>query len=439
MIGEKTMRKTLAMTFTKAAIIPWVMCGLGAIYYCYEYFLRISPSVMTTELMGAYQLSGVEIGSLSAYYYHAYVPMQIIVGLLMDRYGPRHLLTVACFMCAIGTWLFAARFGLGVAEAGRFLVGLGSAFAFVGALKLATIWLPPNRFALVSGIILCLGMVGGMVGDILLRTLVDTIGWTTTLYFSAAAGVVLAVILWGVIRDTNPYHVGHIIHKMSFRELILGLWVIVRRRQIWLSGLVGLLLYLSLSAFAEMWGISYLEQARGLSRVDAASVNSMVFLGWAVGGPFWGWFSDFISVRCLPIIGASFSALLLICILLYVPGLPVSLLYLLMFLFGLFCSAQILVFAICRESSPMRVAATSIALTNMIVMVGGNAFQPLVGKLLDLEWAGTMINGARVYENFAYEVALSILPISIVIAIVLAFFIRETHGELTEDHTSHHS
>src|SRR6185295_8837904 len=85
-------------------LIPWLICGLGALYYCYEYFLRICPSVMTHELMRQYNLSGVEVGSLSACYYHAYVPMQILVGLLMDRFGPRRLLTFACFLCAVGTY-----------------------------------------------------------------------------------------------------------------------------------------------------------------------------------------------------------------------------------------------------------------------------------------------------------------------------------------------
>src|SRR5580700_7715839 len=154
---------------TKSSVImPWVICGLGALYYCYEYLLRITPSVMTQELMRMYHLTATEVGLFTAYYYHAYVPLQIVVGLLMDRYGPRRLLTFACMLCAVGTYLFGSGYSLHIAEAGRFLVGFGSAFAFVGALKLATIWLPPHRFALISGIITCLGMMGAMIGDILL-------------------------------------------------------------------------------------------------------------------------------------------------------------------------------------------------------------------------------------------------------------------------------
>lgn len=414
-------------TFRKTLVLPWFICGLGAMYYCYEYFLRISPSVMTPELMSTYDLTGAQVGNLSAYYYHAYVPMQIIVGLLMDRFGPRRLLTIACLLCAIGMYLFAGIHGLALAKAGRFLVGFGSAFAFVGALKLATIWLPPNRFALVSGIILCLGMTGAMVGDILLRATVDALGWQTTIYISAVLGVFLAVLLWGIIRDASSDHPNHHVHVIDFKSVLVGLVLALKNPQIWLNAFVGFLLYISLSAFAELWGIPYLEQAHGLTKGHAAYANSMIFLGWAVGGPVWGWFSDFIRRRCMPITIASIGGLIMACVLLYVPGLSLTAIYIVLFVFGFFSSVQILVFAICHEASQMKIAGTAIALTNMVVMVGGNVFQPVIGELLDMRWVNTMTHGARVYPAEAYQIALSVIPVSIFLAIIITLFIRETH------------
>jgi sugar phosphate permease len=414
-------------TFRRASVWPWFICGLGALFYCYEYFLRISPSVMTRELMSAYQLTGAQVGNLSAFYYHAYVPMQILVGLLMDRYGPRRLLTLACLFCAVGTYLFAGNFGLGVAEFGRFLVGFGSAFAFVGALKLATIWLPPNRFALVSGIILCLGMLGAMMGDVLLRKMVDACGWQSTIYVAAGAGVLLSLVIFSMVRDSSPASENHHIHVISFRNVLRGLRLALKNPQIWFNAFVGFLLYVSLSAFAELWGIPYLEQAHHLAKDDAAYANSMIFLGWAIGGPFWGWFSDTIRRRVLPMRIASILAVALVCVLLYVPGLSLVSIYALLLIFGLLSSVQILIFAICHEASQMKVAGTVIALTNMVVMVGGSIFQPIVGKLLDSQWTGILNDGARLYSNHAYQLALSVIPICIFTAIIVTFFIKETY------------
>lgn len=422
MIREKSVNQT--------ALWAWVICSLGAVYYCYEYFLRITPSVITPELMSTYHLTGAEIGNLAAFYYYAYMPMQIVVGLLMDRYGPRRLLTVACLLCAVGTGLFAGNHGFGIAALGRFFVGFGSAFAFVGALKLATIWLPPNRFAMISGIIMCLGMIGAMAGDILLHDMVVLMGWRTTLYISAMAGVILAIILWLIVRDVNPQQLHHESHVMDFEHLIAGLKGALKNPQIWINGIVGLLLYLSLSAFAELWGISYLQQAKGFSSASAASANSLIFLGWAIGAPFWGWLSDYIKRRCLPIIISTFFALIITCILFYMSGLSHALIYILLFLFGFFTSAQIIVFAICWEISSIKIAGTAIALTNMIIMVGGTVFQPALGKLLDLGWTGAMVEGARVYSPSAYMLAMSVLPISFAISFILMFFIRDAYGHV---------
>jgi sugar phosphate permease len=416
-----------AHTAKKVSFLPWIICGLGAVFYCYEYFLRITPSVMTSELMSAYDLKGGQIGDLSAFYYHAYVPMQIIVGLLMDRYGPRRLLTIACVLCAIGTYLFAGKYGYGLAAGGRFLVGFGSAFAFVGALKLATIWLPPNRFALVSGIIMCLGMIGAMCGDILLREMVDGLGWRATIYASAGAGLLLSIILWSVIRDNDKEHYNHHIHAINFKSVFAGLVETLGNSQIWLVGSVGFLMYTSLSAFAELWGIPYLEQAHGFSKTTAAYANSIVFLGWAFGSPMWGWFSDHIQKRCLPIILGAILSLGFVTVLLYVPNLSSAGIYISLFFFGFFSSVQILIFAICHEASKIKAAGTAIALTNMIVMIGGNVFQPIIGRLLDMEWKDSIVNGARVYPPHAYHVALSVLPICIVGAIFIMYFVRETN------------
>jgi sugar phosphate permease len=409
---------------------PWVICSLGALYYCYEYFLRIVPSVITPELMRHYHLTGAEVGNLSAFYYHAYMPMQIVVGILIDRYGPKRLLTLACLLCVVGTYLFTGSQSLTLAAAGRFLVGFGSAFAFVGALKLATIWFPANRFALVSGIIVSLGMMGAMAGDVVRRALIDAIGWVQTLYISAFIGLVLALMLWVFIRDENPNIPLHHIKTESFQELLTGLGRALKNPQIWLSGMIGFLLYLSLSAFAEMWGITYLEQAHGLAKNYAATANAMVFLGWAIGSPLWGWISDHICQRRLPIIIGSIAALIIVCLIIYVPGWSLPATYLLLFAFGFFTSAEVLVFAISKEVSPVHIAGIAIALTNMIVMIGGNIFQPLIGKLLDLKWDGLLLDGARIYPLSAYQFAMSILPISIAVALILTMFMRETCGNM---------
>jgi sugar phosphate permease len=416
--------------FSKTGVFPWFVCGLGALFYSYEYLLRMSPSVMAENLMRFYHLTGAQFGCLSgSYYYYSYVAMQILVGLLMDRYGPRRLLTFACLLCATGAYLFACSDYIVIAMIGRFLIGLGSAFAFVGAAKLATIWLPPRYFALISGIILCLGMLGAAFGDIVLRAFVDSSGWQTAIMFASVAGVILALVIWSVVRDVNPNQVTHH-HVSDLRSLLSGLRFALCNTQIWLCGIVGCLLYLFLSAYAELWGPAFLSQAHGIARADAANANSMVFLGCAVGAPLWGLFSDFIALRRLPIILGASIAIIVFCILLYVPNLSLPAIYVLLFLFGFSSSVQVLVFAIAREVTSIKISGTAIGLVNMLVMIGGIIFPPAIGKILDLNWTDAMVDGARIYSEHAYISALSLVPIGIFFGILLTLCIRETRCEI---------
>ncbi len=111
--------------------------------------------------------------------------------------------------------------------------------------------------------------------------------------------------------------------------------VVLRNPQTWFNALLVGLLYAPTAAFAELWGIPYLEQARGLSRMHAANANAMVFLGWAIGGPCWGLFSDFIRRCCFPIVMASVLALIVVCAILYFPKISYGSMSFLLFVFGL--------------------------------------------------------------------------------------------------------
>lgn len=410
------------------AVYAWLVCVLGALFYCYEYYLRVSPSVMSSELMNFFQLDGFGFGNLTAYYYYAYTPMQFCVGLLMDRVGPRRLLTLACLCCVAGVFLFTNTPMLPIAKLGRFLIGFGSAFAFVGTLKIASIWLPPQRFALVAGSITSLGMIGALIGEMSLSYLVAHLGWQRTMLFSAIIGMVVTVILWLFIRDRGfGYHRTYAEDDMphiNFRILFKQFFIALRTPQIWIAGVIGCFLYLPLSALAELWGVPYLAQVHHLPTTTAATICSMIFLGWAVGGPLAGWFSDRFMSRRLPLIIGALVSIVLILVILYVPTLNLPTLSLLLFLFGVFNSVESITFAIGKEAAPKLIAGTAVALINTLVMVGGVIFQPVIGALLDYH-ATTMV-GETIpsYSIHDYQFALLVIPIGLLIALILSFFIK---------------
>lgn len=414
---------------THSRSLGWFICGIAALFYSYEYFLRIAPSTMSWELMKAYSIDAASLGNLAAFYYYAYTPMQLPVGILLDRYGPRRILTVACACCVVGTCFFAVAHSLVIAQLGRLLMGFGSAFAFIGVLKLATIWLPPERFGFVAGMTAMLGTAGAMIGDTALSYAVQTIGWRETLYGAIAVGALIIILISVFVRD----HVHHTIHdrrkaKATAGVNWLGIIAILKNRQMWIIGGMGCLIYLPTTVFGEMWGIPYLRDARHFSHMHAALAVSMLFLGFTCGSPTWGYLSDKFHTRRKPFIIGTLLALATTAVLIYIPHLSFALACGLLFILGLSYSVQALVFALAHEHSPPRLAATGMAITNMFVMLGGLLLQPMVGVLLDLYEVDKPVGNTihHIYSNVAYSHALMIMPLGLIGCALLSLILKET-------------
>ena len=399
------------------------ICFVGAVFYCYEFILRIIPGVLQTELSTALgHISATTFGQISALYYFAYSPMQMPVGMLMDRFGPRRLLTFACLCCTLGSWMFTLTSSMFLVGSGRFLVGFGSSFAFVGVLSLALHWLPRRYFSLVAGLMTTLGMLGLVYGEVKITEWSQSMGWEQVLFLIALVGAGLSVLMFMVVRDGPE---GHHSNKHPLPQFFRDVLKVLMSPEVWVIGFVGACLYTSLSVFGELWGKTYLEQAYHLTKVEAAKTVSAVFLGWAIGAPVAGYLSDRSGKRLLPLVLGAIFALICISLVLYCPGLSYFSLNILLFLYGVFSSTEIIVFIMAKECSGAKLSGTVFAATNMIISLAGAIFQPLVGKLLDTFGDSGIVKGEHIYTMVDYQVALSILPLSLLLVTILAFFIKE--------------
>jgi MFS family permease len=391
---------------------------------------------MQNELTQAFHINAYQFGTLAAFYYYAYTPMQVPAGMIYDKFGVRFVLCAACLMAVMGLSVFITADSFAAAGFGRCLIGLGTAFAYIGTLKLASIWLPPNRFATVAGLTTAIGMTSGALSQKYLTHFVETLGYQGALRTALVAGVILSAIIMLLVRNRPKAEANAAAMQtpLNVSQLFSALRLIFTNPQMWLIGIIGCLLYLPSSVFLDLWGIPYLKTVYHLSPEEAVAISGYTFYGWIISGPIIGAISDKIKRRRMPLTFTGFFAAVLLCMVFYVPGLNPSWLYSIFFMIGFCCGAHPLCFALGKESNPIQISGTSVAVTNMLIMAGGAIFQPVVGKLLDLHSTSPLgANGLPVYTSSDYTFALSVVPIGVALGIFLSVFLKETYCESKAD------
>ena len=399
---------------------PWLIWFFAAGFFFCDYFARVSPGVMTSQLMGAFDMTALGLGGLSAFFYYPYLAMQIPVGLLVDRLNIRRLLTVMSIITALGCYLFGAADSFYMAAFGRFLIGFSASFAFVSALKLAATWFPPARLGLLAGLTQAMGMLGAAVGDEPVQYTVAAVGWRHTMYGMAIVFVLLSLMIFIVVRDGKQ----ELKNTTSWASMWESLRIICTSKQSLINALFAGLIYAPTAAFAELWGVTYLQHVQLLSPSEAAWGNALIFIGWAVGGPIMGAVADRIGNRKRLMLFSALSGCVIFSIIILFRPLPAELIYVLMFLYGVTNTGLILAYVTATELHPPQHVGTSIAFTNMASVIIGAAMQPLIGELLDYFSKTHLHAGQGIFQATDFRMAIVILPLTSLLAAVTSFFIK---------------
>lgn len=404
--------------------------SLGCLFFGYAFVQRVAPSVITDELMREFAVGGAALGSLSAWYFYSYASIQLPVGMLMDRFGPRKLMSFTIGLCALATIGFAMSDSLVMASFSRALIGATVAFGFVGSLTIAGYWFSPSRFATLGGVLQGVGMCGAMLGQAPLRYYVEMFGWRGTMMGLAVIAVLMAVLLFFVIpkrpRANGENHSVQNQGRDGSSGVLNGLKQVCRNIQSWYAALIGFGLTATMLTFTGLWAVPWLSTTMAFSKTQAAGIASLFFLGWGVGSPLAGWISDTIGRRKPVLYAGCLVSMVFFAAIVY-SGIEDSVyLGILFFLCGCGGSTMIVCFGVVKEVNLPGNSATSIGLLNMFVVGSGALMQPLVGFLLDSQWSGQLEAGARIYESEAFSNAFGSLMMCQVMALVCIWQLKET-------------
>jgi len=416
------------------SIMPWVVWGLGCLFYFYECLLQVSPSVMSSELMRDFSVTSQTLGILSGIYFYSYAAMQLPGGVMMDYFGPHRLLTIATTICAISTIAFGLTDNFFMACIARLMIGFGSAFAAVGAMKLAANWFPAERFALLTGMMVTIGMLGAIGGEAPLAMLIDNTGWRHSMIIMGSIGLVLAFLIFTVAKDVpKKSNIHHPSPHLDEEPLLSSLVTLLKNKQLWLVAFYGGLMYMATPIFCGLWGVPFLMLKMHIAKATAANYISLVFVGWAIASPLWGIYSNRIGRRKPPMYIGNVGALISCIIFIYAPIRSGWIIEFFLFAFGLFSAGFLPAFAVAKELCNKKYVATGLSFMNMMNMVGIAIGQPAIGYILDRLWQGEIIDKIRIYPLGAYQIALTLLPVGMLISLLILPKLRETYCKSVQD------
>jgi MFS family permease len=345
--------------------------------------------------------------------------------MLTDRFGPRKLMSAAMALCALASLGFALSQSLLAASVSRAMVGATVGFGFVGTLAIAAYWFRSSRFAMLAGIIQTAGMLGGMLGQAPLGVAVEFAGWRNTMTGLGVFAAFLSVLLYFVI-PRRPHKEGTESHTVTHTPA-KGVAQVMRNTQSWYCAAIGFGLSSVMLGFVGLWAVPWLSATQGFERAQAAGIASMLFLGWALGAPIWGWLSDHLGRRKPMVFIGVVVNIAVYTAILYSGLQQVVLLSSLFFAAGVFGASMTVTFSCMRELNAKGNSGTALGLMNMCVVGSGAVTQPLVGWLLDQNWEGVLVEGERIYSSGNYDSALLVFYATNLLALIGVAMMKETH------------
>jgi MFS family permease len=362
---------------SKRAYLAW---GLAAMAYLVAVFHRSSLAVAGIEAAQRFGIGEALLAMFSVAQLAVYAGMQVPVGLLVDRYGPRRLLAIGAALMALGQLTFALADDVRPAIAARVLIGVGDSMTFISVLRVIARWFPPRHNPLMVQLTGVFGQLGALASAVPLLVLLHGAGWTVTYCAAAGVGVAAVVMIVLGLRDapsaplppTRPPREATLRGAWSLTGTRLGLWAHFASQ-------------FSAVVFGLLWGYPFLVEGEGLSPGTAALLLSLLNVAILIGpaiGHLCGRLPYHRSVLVLSIVGS--SALMWTVVLLWPGRAPVWLLALLVLTLAANGPGSAIGFDYARTFNPPRQLGSASGIVNVggftasIVLILG------IGLVLDL-------------------------------------------------------
>lgn len=383
----------------------WLVWGVALAIYVVAVFHRTSLAVAGLAASDRFDLSASQLASFTVLQLLVYAGMQVPVGLLVDRFGPRTVLTAGVVLISVAQAGFALASSYPEALVARVFVGVGDAMTFICVLRLVSTWFAPRRIPLVTQLTGSTGQIGSIAAAVPMTWALSELGWTPAYLISAGAGPLLLAALLLFVRDSpEAWHVrGHPMTRVMLIGTLRASWSQPGTR---LGFWVHFTTPFSAHVLVMLWGFPFLVLSEGLSDTVAGALLSLIIVAVVASGPVLGWVvgnhpwhRSTVALGTIAAMAVAWTAVLAW------PGeAPLWLLVVLVVACGCGGPASMIGFDVGRTSNPPeRMASTS-----GIINVGGFIAAVIavfgIGAVLDLLTTGSSTD----YTPVAFRAAMSV-------------------------------
>ena len=404
--------------------LPYVVVFLALCFDIYSFFLQIAPGVIEEDLAGFLHVNSITMAQIIGVFFYSYALAQVPAGMFMDRFGARVIMVCSLLLTSAGGMLFVHATTVHSAMLGRFVMGIGSSCGYISVLFLARRWLAPAYFPWTVGLAEIAGSLGALFAETPLVLIVKHVGWQPTFRLIAEYGLVLAVLVFFMVRDA-PAGVRYL-HSERL-PLWQGFARILKQRHNLTVAIYSFMIWAPVLCLAAVWGMPFFEHVYGLSALSASEALSGIWLGIASGSIFIVWLSNRLKSRRYPFIIFSALGLVVVIILLSLHSPPFFVSVGLMFFLGMSASSVALTFSALNDLVSREIAGTAMGFNNMAVVLGGPLLQVAVGAVLHWHKLGAS------YVALDYRIALSPIVLCYLSCLFISsFLLRESYPQSTQ-------
>jgi MFS family permease len=338
---------------------------------------RTVIATLLPDIAADFSLGAGGLGFLTAIYFLPFAAAQLPNGMMLDRIGPRRLIAILLLIAGLGAGLFSIAQNMATLAIARALIGLGMSACLMGAFKANAVWFPPQRLALLNGIVIAVGSLGGLIATTPVRAFLQVADWRDLFRLLALLAVIVAAIILVVGPGLPPA-------ERVRAAAATAYYPILASRPFWRLAPIAGLAQAVLVGYQGLWVAPWLRDVVGRTVDDYVGDLLWIALAMALGNLASGFLASALGRLGLSqnrIFGLLMSLFLAVQLLLLVDsGRWSSFLWL---AFAAIGATSILSFAMLAEHFPDHLLGRANSLLNLVVFIAAFVVQFGIGRIID--------------------------------------------------------